>query len=368
MPNFDDAVTMHELCKAIRQCGKGVMWKRTPAEFRAHVLLKAKILQREVLSGRYHQMKGTPIKIYRPKKREALAPKFRDRGWQRSMCNNGVYDDLTDRLIPDNVACQRGKGTDLAIRRICTFLRDFYLEYGTDGYAMHLDVQRFFPSTPNRVAKEHLERWVSDPRYWKYLDEIVDNGIDGRSPPTIAADPFGKRGTDLGCQINQLCQVSLLHDIDIEIKKITPYYIRYNDDFLVIVHDKDDCQRIRTLVSRMLREKGLVMTDKGGIQPIRNGILFLQHRFILTDSGKVVVKLPRGKMTSERQALRDMHRLMQEGKRTMEDIKIQYQSFIAYADTADSSPEIRKMDQFYSELFRQRPVYKRKRRYYHACY
>ena len=111
---FDDAVSMRELCRAIKECRRGVGHKDGPVDWYAHRLMKAQGLRNDILSGRYKLRKGSVVKIYRPKYREAVAPWFRDRVWQRSMCNNGVYDDLTHGFLYDNMACQVGKGTDLA--------------------------------------------------------------------------------------------------------------------------------------------------------------------------------------------------------------------------------------------------------------
>ena len=95
---------MKELGKAVRQCKKGVADKDAPIEWYCHSLTKTKKLKDSITSGRYKARPGHKVEIYRPKRRTATAPYFRDRVWQRSMCNNGVYDDITKSFVLDNIA------------------------------------------------------------------------------------------------------------------------------------------------------------------------------------------------------------------------------------------------------------------------
>ena len=67
-------------------------------------------------------------------------------------------------------------------------------------------------------------------------------------------------------------------------------------------------------------------------------------------------------MAEERNTLRGLKRCVDHGLRTMEDIRHHYQSWIANAEYAGDAP-IRAMDKFYAQLFRERPQYKRKKRY-----
>jgi len=67
-------------------------------------------------------------------------------------------------------------------------------------------------------------------------------------------------------------------------------------------------------------------------------------------------------LAEERETLRNLKRLVDKGERSMEQVKAHYQSWIANAEYAGDGP-IRTMDRFYTTLFRQRPGYKRKRRY-----
>ena len=360
---FDKAASLNELCKAAKECKRGVAWKATPVEYYITRVTSCKRLKDEILGGTYKVHPGDKVYIYKPKKRIATAPWFKDRVWQRSMCNNGVYEDLTRDFIVDNIACQKDKGVDMAIRRVIEMLQTLHRAApGKPVYGIHLDVRKFFPSTPHRAIKEMDARRIRDHEFIRYLNEIIDSSKDERSPEIIANDPFGERGTGLGSQINQLHQVALLDGIDHKAKSLCTCYIRYNDDFLVLSHDKEALKKTRELIRRDLEDLGLTMTDKAGLFRADQGFYFLRKRFIMTKTGKIIIRLHPRALAEERQVLRKLKNDLDAGLITLEYVQDHYQSWVANAEYAGDAP-IRAMDKFFTQTFRVKPKYKRKKRY-----
>lgn len=279
------------------------------------------------------------------------------------MCNNGVYDDLTAGFIRENIACQKGKGQDMAFRIVVQFLQQLHREApGADVFGEHIDIRQYFPTTPQEKVKENDRKRIKEKLFIQYLDEIIDMQGDSRPADEIAKDPFGKRGTGLGSQINQLNQVSLLDSIDHEIKAICPCYIRYNDDFLVLSHDKGIVRICREIIRERATEYGLTLKPDEGVFKACNGFYFLRKRFIMSPTGKITIRLHRKALAEERQTLRNLKLKVDQGVRDMDAVKRHYQSWVANAEYAGDAP-IRVMDRFYTQLFRQKPVYKRKKRY-----
>jgi len=364
---FDKATSMQGECRSIRKCKNGVSRKAGPMHWYLHSLTKAERQQRMVREGHYHLQPGSTVQIYRPKRREATAPHFQDRVWQRSMCDAGVYADLTRGLCYDNAACQRGKGTDQAIRRTIHFLQRIYRTTGSaEGWGVHLDVRKYFPSTPHQALKDRDRLVITEPLFLPYLDEIIDSQADPREPEEVAADPFGARGTGLGSQINQLHQVSLLSPVDHELKTFCQYSQRYMDDFQVLDPNKAVCLRAEETVRRMLAERGLTAVNKAGVFRLSKGFWFLRHFFLLTDTGKVILRLHPDTLRHERAALLGLKRALDRGETDMDAVRRHYQSFIAQAEYSSGDGAIRDMDRFYTQTFREKPTYKRKRRYFYG--
>lgn len=361
---FDKAASLREIDRGNRQCKCGVSRKTSVMEAYIHGLSFDRNILDDILAGTYRLRPGKTVEIYRPKRRQAVAPYYRDRVWQRAMCNNGVYHALTRSVIYDNMACQKGKGTDLALRRVIGFLQRLHREApGAPIYGKHLDIHRYFPSTPQEGVKAHDREKVTEPLFIPYLDEIIDGIPDHRPEAEIAADPFGRRGTGLGSQINQLNQVTIPDRLDHEIKTFCRFYIRYNDDFLILDHDRAVVDRATALIDDWLAAHGLEMVDKAGTFDVRKtGFYFLRKKFILTDTSKIILRLHRNAMREERRTLDGMKRLLDRGEITMRKVEQHYQSWVANAEYCGDAP-IRAMDKYYTVTFRRKPNYKRKRRY-----
>ena len=360
---FDRASSMRVLCRNARRCKQAAAWKDGPLDTYLKRVAKAQTLRNDLLTGKYKMQRTVEVEIFRPKHRIANAPALRDKIWQKSMCECGIYEDLTSSLIMDNIACQKGKGTDMAIRRVIRMLQRLHREApGEPIFGEHLDIKQYFPTTPHEEIKELDKRKITEELFLPYLNEIVESYEDKRPQEVIEKDLFGKRGTGLGSEANQLHQVSLLDPLDHELKTFCGSYIRYNDDFLILDHDIDVVIRARNVIDSYLAAKGLTMTDKGGIFKASDGFYFLRKRFIMKTSGKIIIRLHKKALAEERKTLRGLKRGVDQGVRTMDDVKHHYQSWIANAEYAGDAP-IRAMDHFYTVTFRQKPEYKRKRRY-----
>lgn len=352
---LDKALSLSELCRATKQCKKGVLWKDSTANHFLRALTRNQKLADEVREGRYKLSPYTIFAIYEPKKRTISATKMRDRVLQRSLCNNGVREDLTRSFIYDNGACIRGKGKDFTVCRVQCQMERYYRKHGTEGWAVHLDVKSYFPSTPHREIKRLLRERIRDKDMLPFLEEIVDSYSDGSEEP---------RGIGLGSETSQLVQLALLDELDHRIKEaLKPdIYIRYMDDFLIADHDREKVKACRAAVEEALHERGLKLTDKEGIYPLKRGIKFLQMRFTLTDSGKAITKISDRSIRRERKQLRNLKKLTEEGERTKACLQKHYQSWISTVKPYDSGGALRKMDRYYEKQFREKPHYKYKRR------
>lgn len=363
MRDFDKAISLNAIAEAEKMCLRGVRWKYTPIAYHIHYMSNNKRMRDMIVSGTYKMMKGTEVQIYRPKRRTALAIKFRDRIWHKSILNNGVYDDLIRPLIYDNGACQIGKGMDFAVGRVVCFLQKMYRESGENkGYGVHLDIAKYFPSTPKALVKYVDRSVVSDLRFIPYLDQAIDSSVDKRPYAEIQNDFFGERGIGLGSPLNQINQVALLDTLDKLIKKHCAYYERVMDDILILDNDICKIKIAIQLIEKYLLNCGFLMTNKNGIFKVSNGFYFLKLHFKVTERGKVIVRLSDKAMQNERHELRNLKKLVDSGKRTMDDVKRHYQSFISRAEICSSDSAIRATDRFYTELFRQKPIYKRSKR------
>ena len=95
------------------------------------------------LNGYTYQISGYhKFLIFEPKEREIQALEYKDRVVQHCLCDNYLMPLLERRLIFDNGACRKGKGTDFSRNRIKGFLRDYFKHHGHTGYYLKCDIDR----------------------------------------------------------------------------------------------------------------------------------------------------------------------------------------------------------------------------------
>jgi hypothetical protein len=362
---YDEAVRLQSLVKASRLCCRGVGHKESAQSWKIEPTAKCEALQDLILSGKMQPGHGRPFKIYEPKERDILPPLFRDRVWQRSMCMNGIYDDMTRSLIYDNGACQVGKGTEQTVMRMVCLLERYYRGNGNNkGFVRHLDVRGYFPNTPHAKTIEIINRYVSEQEFIPHLEAIIHSFKDKRPAEVIQKDRFGERGTGLGSPISQLVQLAILSDIDHKICRMDGVqgYIRYMDDMAILTQTKEVGDLAAKYVADKLADIGLGLSDKGGNNRMEKGFWFLKKKFILTETGKVLVLPKKEKFSKERRVLRALKNKLDAGQITMLDVENHYESWISGLMILDAGRMIREMDRYYTKLFQKKPNYKCKKK------
>lgn len=354
---FEKACRLSELMKATRQCANNVRWKESVQNYEDKALLKNYVLAKEIRKGTYKISPYIQFYVQEPKERLIHATRIRDRVWQRSMCNNGIYDDMTNGLIYDNAACQKGKGVDFAIERLREQLRRYFRKNQTNkGWAAHLDVRHYFPSTPHSAAKDTLRKRIHDPDFLRHVEAIVDSFSD--SQQETKPDEFGQRGIHLGSQISQLIQLGTLDQIDHHLKERmhVQCYARYMDDFVIVDKSREHLMECVRYVEKSLHSIGLSLNKKSTVQPLEHGITYLRLHFKLTQSGKVVLRIDHKAITKERKKLRKLKELLDVGRVTIDDVRAQFGSWTTHIMRANTYGVRKQMNQYYLELFGEKPA------------
>lgn len=294
---YEEAISFKSLYAAMWKCRRGVSWKDSVARYTADGLKETYRLRQELLSGTYAIRPYQQFTVTDPKEREVKATHLRDRQFQRSLCDSGLYDELTRGFVRDNFACQKDRGMDDAMDRLDVQLHRYYRKYGNTGWVLKCDVKHYFAETRHDVAKAAVRERVRDPCAVKAVEQIIDSF-------------GGEKGIGLGSQISQLIELSVLDKLDHFIKERlrVKTFSRYMDDFILVHPNKDFLQNALRNIRERLAKIGLELNQKTGIFPLKNGINFLKWKFLLTDTGRVVRLISRKSVTRQRRKLRHMKR------------------------------------------------------------
>ena len=300
----NDPFSFENLYKAAFACTKNVAWKENVSKWMMNSYSNVLQLKTELDNGTYKLSPSYVFHISDPKPRTVSATAFRDRVVQRSMCEHGLYEELTKDLIYDNCACQKNKGITFAVDRFKYHLHKYYQENKTNkGYIVRLDIRKYFPSIPHELLKKSLLKLNLDKKVYEMVCMIIDEFVKIKFDDDISFnDPgFGIRGIGLGSQISQLLALHYLSGLDHALKErqSVKHYLRYMDDMIMIVRTKEEAEKLFKFVENFIQPLGLKLNPKSKIIRLDQPIEFLKMIYRLTETGKVKHRIVRKGMNRE---------------------------------------------------------------------
>lgn len=342
---FEESIQFDALYDSMLKCMRGKMWKASVARYVTHGIENTLNLERELADGTYKPRKPHTFTLTYPKVRPCSSTHIRDRIVQRSMNDNIVYPEMTHSFIHDNMACQKGKGTTVAMDRLDQFLHRYYINNGNsnEGWVLQCDVQGYYRNMRHDDARKCFQR---------HLDDMtVDHAmawLQRQYPYDVGFEP--------GSQMVQILGISLLDPLDHFIKERlrAKYYERYMDDFFIISDDRSFLETCRTEICAELSKLSLHLhPKKTRIFRLSDGITVLGFTFRLTGTGKVIRIIDPANVKHERKKLYRMARLVKEGRMTTAKFNECYGSWKAHANLGNSYKLLQRMDSYVRDLLRE---------------
>lgn len=353
MATLEQLVELDMLNECTVECTRQSRWKETTQRYVADMLTRNVQLQDDVLNHRYKVSPTVDFTINeRGHIRSIEAPVVRDRNIQKSMMKNVLTPSLRPYIIYDNYASLKQRGTAFARKRFEIMLRRYIAKYGTDGYALLGDFAKYFESISHEILKKMIAPRLADEP--KDVIELVHYMIDTSS--------HGDYGLNLGSEAPQIFAVYYLTPIDIYVKVVRgiKFYGHYMDDFFVFAKTKEELEDILSGIAEKAKEIHLsVNSKKTHIAKISDGFTFLQVRYTITKTGKILKRPTRSKIIRERRRLKAFRHMYDKGQMTEPEIYNCYKSWRGSVVREHNVCRnvISKMDALYRSLF---PVHKEK--------
>ncbi len=89
---YEKVISFNELLKAAIECSKNVFWKSSVINWIFDKEKHCYELSKKLKNGTYRISPYMYFNLVGPKPRLISSTKFTDRVFQRSLCNNGLYD------------------------------------------------------------------------------------------------------------------------------------------------------------------------------------------------------------------------------------------------------------------------------------
>lgn len=325
--SFDDNLTFINLYNAFYRICKGNRNKE--------YILKAEIdietvicsLEEKLRNGTYIPGKYHIFTIYEPKERVIKALPFQDRIVHQWYIEEFIKPYYLKRFIKDSYACIEGRGAHLAVKTLQKYMRKMEFK-NKNYYVLKCDIKKYFYNINRDILYKILKRSISDKKLLS-LTRII-----------LADDE--EKGIPIGNYTSQFFANIYLNELDKYIKYIirVKYYIRYMDDFVLLLDSKEECKKIVNSIGSYLKNNlDLELNSKTRYFPGYQGISFCGYRVFSTHI--LIIGSNKNRM---KRRINRWNKLYSEGKLDIKKTELSYSSWLGHISHTNSYNLKNKMD------------------------
>lgn len=363
---LENVITVANFIEAIKACKKGVGYKFSVQEYVAHGLFRVGQTVKLIRAGKIPAVKNTEqVVIHERGHKRIITPiRIEDRVTQRVLCDFALVPLAEKKLIYDNGASTKGKGTDFSRKRLNQFIEQAKRRWGAENvYALKFDFKSFFASIPHAQCFRVLDEIFEDKRLRDLIMGIIESyqlaDILRIKDPQIREREIRsllnheKVGLCLGSQISQVMALLVPNAFDhyIKDKLGIKFYVRHMDDGIILLNDKEELKRIRELIRAEAARYGLTLHPKKTcIVKLTKGFTFLKVRY-RASGNRTIKTLARSGIVRMRRKLKKFRRMVGKKRFTVDDVFVSLQSWITHARIAQSYHAARTMLQLYDSMY-----------------
>lgn len=373
-------VDLNELHDAFRASMRGSSWKPEPQRFEQDFLTEIRKLQKELGTETYDVSPGSEFILNeRGRIRYVHGNIMRDRVVGHWICDERINPAIQPYLIYNNGASQKGKGLSFSRGLFEKDLHNYYLKTRSNqGYVGFVDMSKFYDNILHEVAREILQPKVDEFTFWLFsciLDtfqidvsymsddefdhclEILFNSIEYHKTipkEQMTGEKFMQKSADIGQQVSQ--SIGMFYPLRIDnyakIVKGCKYYGRYMDDIYIIGPTREYVRSVIDGIKQEADKLGLFINDKKTrIVSLDSTYQYLQIKYSLLESGKVIKRINPKSVTRERRKLKAYKRLIDKGLISYEAVEQAYKSWMGTFARLMSKDQVDHMKTLYKELF-----------------
>ncbi len=193
--------------------------------------------------------------------------------------------------------------------------------YGNNYYVLKMDIKKFFYNIDHEILFKIMKNHISDKKLLNFTKLLIDSDDE-----TI--------GIPIGNYTSQFFANIYLDRLDkfIKNKLKIKYYVRYMDDFVLLVKDKEEAKKLYLVISEFLQDTlKLTLNDKSRYYPNSFGVDFCGYRIWSTH--RLIRKRSKNKIKKK---INRWNKLYDENKLIKRDFVLSFNSWLGHIKHANS--------------------------------
>lgn len=315
---FDKKLKFENLVSAHYRASRGKQLKREVILFEMDLETNVIKMLNEIKSGTYKFGSYRTFIIYEPKERIIKSLPYRDRIVHQWYVEEFIKPYFLPRFINDTYACLDNKGTHKAIKVTQKYMKR--MNKNGRYFVLKCDIKKYFYSIDKDILYSILTKYISDKKILEFTKIILKDGE--------------KIGIPIGNYTSQFFANIYLNELDHYVKDVLKikYYIRYMDDFILLVKTKYEAKNLKNNIEIFLKENlNLELNKKSKYFPNTLGINFCGY--IIHEKYILIRKRSKKKIKKN---IKKWNKLYENDSLDIKKVRLQFNSWVNHSRHANT--------------------------------
>ena len=264
---FCNKLTYLKLLEAHDRAKQGKTNKKEVILFEMDLETNVMNLYRNLKNGTYKMGKYREFTIYEPKERIIKALPYVDRIVHQWYIEEFIKPFIVPKFVTSSFACLENKGTHAAVKTLQKYMR-LMKKKNPDYYVLKCDIKKYFYTINKNILFNIMKSYISDKKLLQLTEIFIFDNND-------------VKGIPIGNYTSQFFANIYLDKLDhlIKDKLRVKYYVRYMDDFVLLLNNKEEAKQILKEITEFLEKKlDLELNKKTRYYPNKLGIDFCGYK------------------------------------------------------------------------------------------
>lgn len=317
---FDEKLKFELMVEAFYRAAKGKRENKEVILYEMNLAENVTNLLKDVYLGRYKPGIYRKFTVFEPKQREILALPFRDRVLHQWYVEEFIKPIFLPNFIDETYACIPNRGLHKAMEKLKFYIRCKYNQ-NRDFYFLKCDIAKFFNNIDKEILFQIIARKVKDQKFLHLTKCIIFDGT-------------GKIKIPIGNYTSQFFANIYLNELDhfVKEKLKIKYYVRYMDDFILLLDTKEEAKLVLAQIDQYLAERlHLKLNKKTNYFKLSQGVNFCGFKIFLNKA-----YLSKVNKKSIYKRVKSWNKLYQKGRLDLEKSWASLQSWTGHAKYASN--------------------------------